>query len=76
LDSLNRIKNLPEEIWAVKLADRITNLQPPPTNWNTKKRIKYQEEARLIMNELKFGNGYLAKRLNEKIEEYGVYISK
>jgi guanosine-3',5'-bis(diphosphate) 3'-pyrophosphohydrolase len=74
LDSINRIKKLPEEIWAVKLADRITNLQPPPSGWNNQKRIKYQEKARLILNELKYGNGYLAKRLKEKIEEYCDYI--
>ena len=29
LDSLTRIKQLKKEVWAVKLADRITNLQPP-----------------------------------------------
>ena len=74
-DSLTRIKKLSIEVWAVKLADRITNLQPPPSNWNNQKRIKYQEEARLILDELKYGNGYLAKRLKEKIEEYGEYIS-
>ena len=76
IDSLTRIKILPNEVWAVKLADRITNLQPPPTNWNKQIRIKYQEEARLILIELKYGNGYLSKRLQDKIEEYGSYISK
>ena len=30
-DSLERIKLQPKEIWMVKLADRITNLQPPPS---------------------------------------------
>ena len=76
IDSLTRIKLLPKEVWAVKLADRITNLQPPPTNWNKKKRIKYHKEARLILNELKYGNGYLSKRLQDKLEEYGSYITK
>ena len=76
IDCLARIKTLPNEVWAVKLADRITNLQPPPTDWNMQKRIKYQEEARLILNELKYGNGYLSKRLQDKIEEYGSYIAK
>jgi guanosine-3',5'-bis(diphosphate) 3'-pyrophosphohydrolase len=73
-DSLTRIKKLQEEVWAVKLAERITNLQTPPTNWKNHERLKYQAEARLILNELKYGNGYLAKRLKEKIEEYGEYI--
>jgi (p)ppGpp synthase/HD superfamily hydrolase len=76
IDSLNRIKILPNEVWAVKLADRITNLQPPPTNWSKRERIKYQEEARLILKELKYGNDYLSKRLQDKIEEYGSYIIK
>jgi (p)ppGpp synthase/HD superfamily hydrolase len=75
LDSLARIKKLQQEVWAVKLADRITNLQPPPTNWNDRKRKKYQQEARLILDELKYGNYYLSNRLQGKIEEYGDYIS-
>jgi guanosine-3',5'-bis(diphosphate) 3'-pyrophosphohydrolase len=74
LDSLTRIKKLPEEVWAVKLADRITNLQPLLCNCNYQEKIKYQEEAKLIFNELKFGSGYLAKRLKEKIEEYCGHI--
>ena len=76
LNSLARIKKLPEEVWAVKLADQITLLQPPPLKWSNEKRIKYQQEASFILNELKYGNGYLARRLKEKIEEYGSYISK
>ena len=36
-DSLARIKEQPREIWMVKLADRITNLQPPPGHWNAEK---------------------------------------
>jgi len=70
-DSLNRIKKMPIEIWSVKLADRITNLQPPPADWKNERKIAYREEARLILNELKEGNEYLAKRLEKKIEEYG-----
>jgi (p)ppGpp synthase/HD superfamily hydrolase len=35
-DSLSRIKNQPIEIWMVKIADRITNLQPPPAHWRLK----------------------------------------
>lgn len=74
-DSLNRIKQLQAEVWAVKLADRITNLQPPPPNWNSEKKLNYQMEARIILRELKEGNNYLAKRLEAKIEEYGSYIN-
>lgn len=70
-DSLKRIKSIPTEIWAVKLADRITNLQPPPPHWDNDRKIRYREEAGLILSELKDGNEFLAKRLEEKIEEYG-----
>ena len=70
-DSLKRIKLMPLEVWAVKLADRITNLQPPPPHWNKERKISYRQEAGLILHELKEGNEFLAKRLVEKIEEYG-----
>lgn len=74
-DSLSRIKKLQSEVWAVKLADRITNLQPPPTHWDKQKKIKYLDEARIILRELKDGNNYLAKRLEAKIAKYKKYIS-
>ena len=73
-DCLRRIRLHEKEIWAVKLSDRITNLQPPPLTWNELKKIRYQEEARTILRELKEGNEYLAKRLLSKIEEYSGYI--
>ena len=75
-DSIARTKKLHPEVWAIKLADRITNLQPPPQNWSNEKRLKYQEQARIILNELAGGNEFLAKRLALKIEEYGNYITK
>lgn len=74
-DSLNWITKMPSEIWAVKLADRITNIQQPPADWKNERRIAYIEESRLILNELKIGNEYLAKRLETKIEEYQIYIT-
>ena len=73
-DSLNRIKNLQHEVWAVKLADRITNLQPPPSHWDTEKKQKYLDQAKLILKELNDGNDYLAKRLETKIIEYNDYL--
>jgi len=74
-DSLARIKKMPSEVWAVKLADRISNLQSPPAYWDNGKKISYLEEARVILNELKNGNEFLARRLETKIEEYRIYIS-
>ncbi|HEX8576491.1 MAG TPA: HD domain-containing protein [Flavobacterium sp.] len=72
-DSLNRIKKLPKEVWAVKLADRITNLQVPPEHWWNKKIIEYQKQAVLIYDSLKDGNEYLGNRLSEKITAYLKY---
>jgi guanosine-3',5'-bis(diphosphate) 3'-pyrophosphohydrolase len=74
MDSLNRILKLKKEVWAVKLADRITNLQDPPYYWDNNKKKKYQNEAKIILEKLKGGNEYLEKRLNSKIEEYKIYI--
>lgn len=74
-DSLTRIKKLQPEVWAIKLADRITNLQPPPPNWDNEKKNKYQKEARIILSELKEGNDFLARRLETKIVEYGKYLN-
>lgn len=73
-DSLQRIKILQKEVWAVKLADRITNLQPPPPHWDKEKKIKYRNEARTIFNELQDGNNFLAIRLSASIEVYENYM--
>jgi guanosine-3',5'-bis(diphosphate) 3'-pyrophosphohydrolase len=73
-DSLLRIKKMPKEVWAVKLADRITNLQIPPAHWDHAKKVKYQQEAQLIWDALHEGNTFLAQRLSTQIEEYGKYF--
>ncbi|MEI7421910.1 MAG: HD domain-containing protein [Prolixibacteraceae bacterium] len=69
-DSLKRIKKLRPEVWAVKLADRITNLQSPPPHWDQWKINKYCDEAILILATLRKGNDYLAGRLERMIMEY------
>ena len=73
-DSLRRLKTLPKEAGAVKLADRITNLQPPPSHWDDEKKKKYRDEARQILQALQGVNAYLENRLKEKIRAYGQYI--
>lgn len=75
LDSLQRINHLQNEVGLVKLADRITNLQPPPSYWDGNKIASYLEEARLIAEALKDKNEYLVTRLNRKIKEYEQYLS-
>jgi guanosine-3',5'-bis(diphosphate) 3'-pyrophosphohydrolase len=73
-DCLMRIKNQSKEVWAVKLADRITNLQAPPVDWTAAKKASYLVEARHIYNELKEGNAYLAERLKKLLKEYNKYL--
>ncbi|MDR1620994.1 MAG: HD domain-containing protein [Synergistaceae bacterium] len=72
-DSLRRIKECPKEVWAVKLADRITNMQKPPNSWGPDKISQYHGEAKLILSELREGNQYLANRLEKKIKDYSRY---
>ncbi len=74
MDSLKRIKKLPFEVWAVKMSDRITNLQKPPLHWDDAKKIKYRAEAQVILIELAEGNVFLAERLKGEIEGYGKYF--
>lgn len=74
LDSLQRIKLQPPIIGAVKLADRITNLQAPPSYWDQAKIAYYQQEARLIWQHLHPCHGYLAARLQQKIDDYACYL--
>lgn len=76
MDSLNRIKMLRKEVWAVKLADRITNLQPPPLNWDMQKKKKYKLEAEIILENLEGGNPYLENRLKARIVEYEQYLGE
>jgi hypothetical protein len=73
-DSLQRIKLEPYEVWMVKLADRITNLAPPPYYWKREKIKRYWEEAIEIHQMLNEASEYLGQRLLKKIDEYEIYI--
>ncbi len=73
-DSLTRIKQEPKEIWMVKLADRISNLQAPPHYWTQDRIIQYREESVQIYEALKDASPFLASRLAGKIEDYKVFI--
>lgn len=75
-DSLERMLTQPYEIQMVKLADRITNLSTPPEHWDNEKIKFYLKEASLILSCLRNSNIYLAKRLEEKIQEYKKYIKE
>lgn len=73
-DSLQRIRQMPVEVWIVKLADRITNLAPPPAYWEKAKIKQYREEAIEICKALHEASPYLSKRLEMKIDEYARYL--
>lgn len=75
MDSLTRIKKLSKEVWAVKLADRITNLQIPPQHWDSEKIKEYYKQALQILDSLEGGNEYLEKRLSERIQDYSKYCT-
>ncbi len=72
-DSLARIRQQPYEVWMVKLADRISNLQQPPRHWRPEKIRRYRAEAEMILETLGEANECLARRLEEKIVAYGIY---
>ena len=69
-DSLDRIRAQPPAIWMVKMADRITNLQPPPSHWTREKAAAYRVEALLIHRSLESASPALGARLAHKIEAY------
>jgi (p)ppGpp synthase/HD superfamily hydrolase len=75
IDSLNRIKEQPKEVWIVKMADRIANLYAPPFYWDNKKKKEYLQESKLILETLKDASNYLATRLSKKIEHYNTFIT-
>lgn len=73
-DSLRRIRQQPKEVWLVKLADRITNLAPPPHYWSRDKIERYRTEACEIQAALQAASAYLSHRLARKIDEYEMYL--
>ncbi|MFP4421928.1 MAG: HD domain-containing protein [Desulfococcaceae bacterium] len=73
--SLARIQGRPFAVWKVKLADRITNLQPPPPGWSGRKIAAYAEEARRILQELGEASPFLSRRMEAKLAQYEKWIA-
>ncbi len=69
-DYIIRIKQQPREIWMVKMADRITNLQPPPEHWDDTMIERYRKGAEVIYRELGVASAFLGERLRVKIDGY------
>lgn len=74
-DSLRRIQLQPREIWIVKLADRITNLGPPPASWTGDKRRAYRDEAIVIADALGSANPALDARIRARIVAYAAHLA-
>lgn len=70
-DSLERIRRQPAEVWMVKMADRIVNLNPPPPHWTAEKIAAYRAEAETILAALAPASPFLAQRLSTRIAAYG-----
>lgn len=70
LDSLQRIRQQPKEIWMVKMADRIVNLYDKSFDWKPDKIAAYCQESYVIYEQLASANDYLAERLMGKIKNY------
>jgi len=73
-DSLARVHAARREIHLVKLADRTTNMAPPPGFWSSDKRRSYRAQAVMILDRLGAASPYLAGRLRFRIEAYAGYI--
>src|SRR5262249_11055628 len=74
-DSLRRIKQQPREIAVVKLADRITNMAPPPQHWTKDKCTAYRVEATLIADTLGYASSALDARLRARMDAYTAYCA-
>ncbi len=75
-DSLRRILRHSRAVWLVKLADRITNLEPPPPSWSTEKCIAYDAEARAILETLGEASERLRRRFEQKLTQYQAYRTR
>ncbi|MGA8892299.1 MAG: HD domain-containing protein [Anaeromyxobacteraceae bacterium] len=72
-DSLRRIREQPREVWIVKLADRLTNLEPPPRGWDVDRKRRYLSEAREILDALADASPVLRVRFEARLREYATY---
>lgn len=69
-DSLNRIMEFGKEVGAVKMADRICNLQDIDPKWSETKVDQYSEASKQIYDRLKDSNEKIATLLLDSIKIY------
>lgn len=73
-DSLRRLRKQPAAVRLVKLADRITNLEPSPSHWSREKRERYLGEASVILAALKGSSRLLERRFRRKAKDYSRHL--
>jgi len=73
-ECLTRLRLQRREIWMVKLADRITNLQRPPRHWKPDRIRDYRRESGVILEALAGASPFLAERLRVKLTEYADFV--
>ena len=73
-ECLGRIRLQPREIWMVKMADRITNLQPPPGHWKPNRIRDYHRESGVILEALAGASPFLAERFGSKLRDYADFV--
>ena len=73
-ECLGRIRQQPREIWMVKMADRVTNLQPPPPRWSAARIRDYHRESGVILEALAEASPFLAERLRSKLGDYADFV--
>ncbi len=71
-DSLKRLRAQPRTVQSVKLADRITNLDPPPAHWDREKIMHYADETLVIYFYLHAASPSLSRRLLSRLANYQV----
>ena len=69
-ECLERLRQAGPVPAAVKLADRLVNLQAPPPTWSGEKIAHYRTEAQQILQELGWASPHLAYRLQVRLEQY------
>jgi len=73
-DGISRLLTQDYEIQMIKLANAIVNMQKPPKQFSNIEILEYHREAKFIYSCFKNSNIYLAKRLEEKINAYEIYL--
>jgi (p)ppGpp synthase/HD superfamily hydrolase len=73
-ECLGRIRLQRREIWMVKMADRVTNLQPPPRHWKPNRIRDYHRESGVILEALADASPFLAERLTRKLKDYADFV--